>query len=295
MSLLRRDVDRLYRGSGARAPRVRAAPPGAEISSPRRSPIGAGLSSSAALTVSAAKALSLLAGKRLSRRSWPRWPFAQNIIQVGSAAAAWIRLSPRMASEDPHCYSRPPTAPLQRVPFTGRLWIVETGLSHRLTGGSLNQRRRSARRRWRSAAIGGPARALAQLRPATCRRWSADCLHRWSAGAPCRHRDGAHPGCRRALAAGDLERLGRLLVEGHESLRLDYESTIPEADLIVESAVQPTERMGLGSPAPAGEARWWCWRRLSERARIVADIAGDFQAAVWPLARRPGARARQPG
>jgi len=36
------------------------------------------------------------------------------------------------------------------------------------------------------------------------------------------------------LAAGDLAQLGRLLVEGHESLRQDFESTIPEADFIVE-------------------------------------------------------------
>jgi galactokinase len=37
--------------------------------------------------------------------------------------------------------------------------------------------------------------------------------------------------------AGDLPALGRLLVEGHESLRADFESTVPEADLLVEAAV----------------------------------------------------------
>jgi galactokinase len=41
----------------------------------------------------------------------------------------------------------------------------------------------------------------------------------------------------RVLLAGDLPALGRLLVEGHESLRTDFESTVPEADLLVEAAV----------------------------------------------------------
>jgi galactokinase len=40
------------------------------------------------------------------------------------------------------------------------------------------------------------------------------------------------------LGRGDLPALGALLLEGHESLRADYESTIPEADLLVTAAVR---------------------------------------------------------
>jgi galactokinase len=41
-----------------------------------------------------------------------------------------------------------------------------------------------------------------------------------------------------ALARHDYSELGRLLVEGHESLRRDFESSCPEADYLVESALQ---------------------------------------------------------
>jgi galactokinase len=39
-----------------------------------------------------------------------------------------------------------------------------------------------------------------------------------------------------ALAAGDLDRVGELFREGHESLRVDFEATIPELDRLVELA-----------------------------------------------------------
>ncbi len=41
-----------------------------------------------------------------------------------------------------------------------------------------------------------------------------------------------------ALAAGDLERVGQLLVEGQASLAQDYESSIEEAEVLVRSAVE---------------------------------------------------------
>jgi galactokinase len=61
----------------------RAAPPGAEIAIATNLPIGAGLSSSAALTVAAAKALSLLAGKRLSPAALADVAFRAEYHQVG--------------------------------------------------------------------------------------------------------------------------------------------------------------------------------------------------------------------
>jgi galactokinase len=40
------------------------------------------------------------------------------------------------------------------------------------------------------------------------------------------------------LEAGNIERVGELLIEGHESLRDDYEVSIPELDTLVEAAVE---------------------------------------------------------
>jgi galactokinase len=79
-----------------------------------------------------------------------------------------------------------------------------------------------------------------------------------------------------ALEAGDLALLGRLLVAGHESLRDDYGSTVPEADLIVASAV---EHGAFGARLTgAGWGGAVVVLAPAEReARIVAEIGSDFQ------------------
>ena len=78
-----------------------------------------------------------------------------------------------------------------------------------------------------------------------------------------------------ALAARDLTRLGQLLVQGHASLRDDYQSTVPEADYIVESAL----RHGAYGARLTG-AGWGgavvVLAPPTREARIVAEIAGDF-------------------
>jgi galactokinase len=86
-----------------------------------------------------------------------------------------------------------------------------------------------------------------------------------------------------ALAAGDLPTVGRLLVEGHESLRRDFESTVAEADLIVEAAVAHGAYGARLTGAGWGGAVVVLAPAEYER-RVVADIAGDFQARFgrWP-------------
>jgi galactokinase len=167
---------------------------------------------------------------------------------------------------------------LRAVPLPGRLWIVETGVSHRLTSGALNERRRECEealafcRDWR------PGLAhLAQLSPGdlpeVSRRLPPPLVPRVRhvVTETARTRLAAD-----ALAAGDLATLGRLLVEGHESLRADYESTIPEADIIVASAV---EHGAFGARLTgAGWGGAVVVLAPAEReARIVAEIGSDFQ------------------
>jgi len=42
----------------------------------------------------------------------------------------------------------------------------------------------------------------------------------------------------RILTLGDFKSLGRLMFQSHESLRRDFEVTIPQLDLLVESAAK---------------------------------------------------------
>lgn len=275
---------------------LRAAPGGGEISIASTLPIGAGLSSSAALTVATAKALSLLAGKRLSPAALVEVAFRAEYHQVGvrcgrmdQTIAAHGRLGSALLFDTF-------TGALRQVPFRGRLWVIETGISHRLTGGALNQRRHECEealafcREWRGIDY------LAQLTPADlpeiARRLPPPLVPRVRhvVTETARTRAAAE-----ALARGDLARLGRLLVEGHESLRGDYESSIPEADFIVESAV----RHGAYGARLTG-AGWGgavvVQAPAEQEPRIIAEIGGDFQRrfgrspAAWSTRASGGVR-----
>jgi galactokinase len=281
--------------------RLGAAPRGAEIAVATTLPIGAGLSSSAALTVALAKALSLLAGKRLSRAQLVDVAFRAEYDQVGVRCG---RMDQTIAAHgDPGSALLFDTASgsIRRVPFPGRLWVVETGVSHRLTGGALNQRRRECEealafcREWRPA-----LKHLAQLAPEDLpemeRRLPPPLIPRVRHVVTETARTFAAAD---ALAAGDLARVGRLLVEGHDSLRRDYQSTIPEADGIVESAV----RHGAFGARLTG-AGWGgavvVLAPPEQEARIAAEIGGDFAArfgrhpAIWSTRASAGVRREEP-
>jgi galactokinase len=263
----------------------RAAPPGAEISVATTLPIGAGLSSSAALTVSTAKALSLLAGKRLTPTELAEVGFRAEYHQVGVRCGRMDQTIAAHGQPGSAILFETASRTIQQVPFRSRLWIVETGLSHRLTGGSLNQRRKECEealafcRDWRPG-----LEFLAQLAPSDVpemeRRLPPPLVPRVRhvVTETARTRTAAQ-----LLAAGDLPGLGGLLVEGHASLRDDYQSTIPEADQIVESAVRHGAYGARLTGAGWGGAVVVLAPEREER-RIVAAIAGDFQVRFgrWP-------------
>src|SRR5919107_877344 len=121
---------------------LRAAPPGAQIAVATTVPIGAGLSSSAALTVAAAKALSLLAGRRLTPAQLAEVAYRAEHDQVGVRCGRMDQTIAAQGERGSALLFETATGSLQRVTFPGRLWVVETGVSHKLTGGALHDRRR---------------------------------------------------------------------------------------------------------------------------------------------------------
>lgn len=257
---------------------LRAAPSGAEIAVATTLPIGAGLSSSAALTVATAKALSLLAGKRLSPAELAEIAFRAEYYQVGVRCGRMDQTIAAHGERNSALLFETATGSLQRVPLPGRLWIVETGRSHRLTGGALNQRRRECEealafcREWRPRLS-----HLAQLSPADLPEMERRLPP--PLGRRVRHvvtETGRTREAADALTGTDLARVGRLLVEGHQSLRDDYESTIPEADLIVDSAVKHGAYGARLTGAGWGGAVV-VLAPSNHEARIVAEIAGDFE------------------
>lgn len=257
---------------------LRAAPPGAEIAVATNLPIGAGLSSSAALTVAAAKALSLLAGRRLSAEALAEVAFRAEYHQVGVRCGRMDQTIAAHGQRGSALLFETATGAMHPVPLPGRLWIIETGVSHRLTGGALNERRHQCEealafcREWRAGLI-----HLAQLSPDDLpevgRRLPPPLVPRVRhvVTETARTRLAAA-----ALAAGDLTALGRFLVEGHESLRVDYESTIPEADFIVASGLEHGAYGARLTGAGWGGAVV-VLAPPDREARTVAEIGRDFE------------------
>ena len=261
---------------------IGAAPAGARVAVATTLPIGAGLSSSAALTVAAAKALSLLAGRRLTPAQLVEVAYRAEHDQVGVRCGRMDQTIAAHAAPGTALLFETATGAIQRVPFPGRLWVVETGVSHRLTGGELNQRRRECEEALalcRAAVAGARApggsldrRPADGQRPGSPPELAARTRH--VVTETFRTRMAAD-----ALARGDLGQVGWLLVEGHESLRVDYRSTIPEADAIVELAMEH----GAYGARLTGAGWGGCVVVLAPEdrsARILAEIARGFRRAV---------------
>ena len=97
------------------------------------------------------------------------------------------------------------------------------------------------------------------------------------------------------VSAGDLSRFGLLLVEGHESLKQDYDWPSAEADLLVGSAVAHGAYGARLTTSGREEAIVMLAPPESE-ARILAQVSQDFQdrfgrvLQVWSTRAAAGVR-----
>jgi galactokinase len=255
-----------------------AAPTGARVAVASTVPAGAGLSSSAALTVAAAKALSLLAGRRLTPAQLVDVAYRAEHDQVGVACGRMDQTIAAHAARGTALLFETASGALQRVPFPGRVWIVETGVSHGLVGGALNQRRRECEQALaRCREVWPELRHLAELSTDDLRVVEARLAPELAARVrhvvteTVRTRLAAD-----ALARGDQRQLGWLLVQGHESLRVDYGSTIAEADAIVELAVEQGAHGARLTGAGWGGAVV-VLAPDDRSARIVAEVTRGFR------------------
>jgi galactokinase len=276
---------------------IGAAPSGACVAVGSSLPLGAGLSSSAALTVAAAKALSLLAGRRLAPGQLVEVAYRAEHDQVGVACGKMDQTIAAHAAAGTALLFETGTGAIQRVPFPGRLWVVETGISHRLTEGRLDEARKQCEEALERCRSQWPALAhLADLStddlPTIEARLAPDLAARVRHVVTETYRTRLAAD---ALARADLGQLGWLLVEGHESLRTDYRSTFPEANAVVELAMDHgaygarLTGAGWGGSvvvlAPEGVS-----------ARVLAEIAQGFrdrfgrEPGIWSTRAAAGVR-----
>jgi galactokinase len=201
-------------------------------------PIGAGLSSSAALTVSAAHALSALAGANLTARQIAGIAFRAEHDHVGVRCGVMDQAIAALAKPNHALLLECASLETRHIPFKGRLLLVDTGVRHELRNGALNERRAECEAAVRRLKVelpelvwlaSWPAEWLARLKKAVKEPFRSRAVH--VVGETARTRFGAQ-----LLGQGRLKQFGQLLYESHESCRRLYECSAPELDLVVAAA-----------------------------------------------------------
>ncbi len=277
--------------------RLRSAPRGARVAVASTVPVGAGLSSSAALTVAAAKALSALAGRRLSAARLIDVASLAEHEQVGVRGGRMDQTIAVLARRGTALLVETDTGITRPVPMAHRIWVIETGVVHRLTAGQLNQRHAECEAALLELHGRWPALdALAHLPLSDLP--AAVALLPDVLGRRVRHIVTEAARVRTAVAAleaGDLPALGRTLFEGHESLRCDYESSCAEADLLVASAARHGALGARLTGAGWGGAVLMLASPAREREilrRVSDEFAGAYgrRPVAWSTAASAGVR-----
>src|SRR2546430_9066 len=265
---------------GAAAGGRRGSLTGARVAVAGDVPVGAGLASSAALTVATAKALALLARTPLTPRQLAGIAFRAEHDHVGVRCGIMDQTIAALAQPSHALLIECASAATRQLPFRGRLLLVDTGVRHELAGGALNARRAEC-----EAAVARlkvelpelvwlanwPVTWLGRLKRALPEPLRARAVH--VVGETARTRFGAQ-----LLARGRLKQFGRLLYESHESCRRLYECSAPELDLVVAAA----KRAGALGARLTGAGWGGAVLVLVERkreARITAEIRGAFARA----------------
>lgn len=198
-------------------------------------PIGAGLSSSAALEMAAARAFAAVSGRawdpvrmaKLAQRAENEW------VGVGCGIMDPLIIG---AGREGHatlidCRSlemRPVPLPPGTV-----VAVLDTSTRRELTGSAYNERRAQCEEAARTLGVKALRDVTASALEARA-EWLSDTLRRRA-----RHivtENARTLEAAEAMRAGDARRLGRLMNESHASMRDDFEISTPMLDVMVECA-----------------------------------------------------------
>ena len=203
-------------------------------------PVGAGLSSSAALTVSVAKAIAELAGggAKLTGRQIAGVAFRAEQDHVGVRCGLMDQTIAALAKPGHALLLECASLEVRQIPFRARLLLVDTGKRHNLSEGGLNTRRAECEAAVKRLKVdlpelvwlaSWPAEWLARLKKGLKEPIRSRAVH--VVGETARTRFGAQ-----LLSQRRLKAFGALMYESHESCRRLYECSAPELDTVVHAA-----------------------------------------------------------
>jgi galactokinase len=259
-------------------------------------PTGAGLSSSAALEVATALALSGLLGQPINRRDAAMAGWRAETGFVGVECGIMDQFASALGSEGQALHIECDTAATALVPFPDSVLIIDSGVRRSLRDSAFNQRRaecaealRLLRVRWPelgSLADAEPAQVEAANLPEPLDRRA---LH------VSRETRRVREAVARLRSSQPLTR--ELLVGSHESLRDLYECSRPELDWLVERAAGLE---GVRGARLTGAGWGGCVIVVGDERALAAaapTLARDYRAQfglvprVWLSSAAAGARA----
>ncbi|HEX7744356.1 MAG TPA: galactokinase, partial [Micromonosporaceae bacterium] len=245
--------------------------PGARLHVGSDLPAGAGLSSSAALEAAVLGALADLGALDVPTAERPALARRAENEYVGVPCGIMDQAASILSRAGHALLLDCRTLATQHVPFAGDILVIDTRAPHRHVDNEYGVRRRSCEAA--AAKLGlkalrdvdDLAGALTVLGDETLRRRVRHVVTENQ-----RVLDTVS-----ALRRGDLPTVGQLMTASHESLRLDYEVTIPELDTAVVAAVAA----GALGARMTGGGFGGCVLALLPDPAAAADVAGAVQAA----------------
>jgi len=253
-------------------------PPGADLLLDSDLPIGAGLSSSAALQCVVVRALTELAGYHIPILEQARIAQRAENGYVGAPVGLMDQAASLLSTPAHALFFDARTGEVDQVPFdlvrAGlAILVVDTHTPHRHAGGEYASRRATCEAAARSLGVA----ALRDLIPADL----PDVLPRLDPVTARRVRHVVTENARvldavAALRTGALADLGPLLTASHVSLRDDYEVSVERVDLAVEAALAG----GAYGARMTGGGFGGCVIALvdTERHAAVAEAVSDAYA-----------------
>jgi len=264
-------------------------------------PLGAGLSSSAALEVSAGVAFREMAGLTTPPLDLARLGQASEHRFAGVRCGLLDQITSLFGRADHLVETDFRTLAIQHAPLPDavRLLVCNTGVKHRLVESAYNDRRAHCEEAaaWFRARVAHPVATLRDVSMAEWEQWAAEMpplLAKRSA-----HVIGENERVQKGVAflrEGRLDRFGRLMFESHASSRFNFQNSCPELDVLVERCQRLPGVLGArltgggfgGSVIVLVESG----RAVSVGQTLARTAEVEFGRAVEPLLLRPSDGAR---
>jgi galactokinase len=251
---------------------------GADLAIESEVPVGAGLSSSAALEVSVGLALISVSGAEIDGVQLALVGQAAEHKYVGANVGIMDQFTAALARRGHALLIDCRTLEWSPIPLNmpdTAVVVCDTRVKHELASSEYNTRRAECERGVRLLREFLPGiKALRDVSPEELKE------HERHLPEPirrrCRHvvsENARTLACADALRAGRLEEMGRLMALSHESLRDDYEVSSPELDLLVEIA--NTLRIATVGARMTGGGFGGCTVNLVRRAALE-----EFQEVI---------------